>query len=180
MKKKISKTLEKQLVKIAQQTIPELETREDLDQHMSDELDFIDGIAVWNIRDALIKAYELGRTAQAAEVEQPPQPTLNAEEKAKLEKRLFKTLKHYSHGYHSNATEEENKIYDAKVAALKARIIADADHAPEIIAEEFAANKAAEYRAHMTGSNATVVRGAEWKAIDNVYMSLIDSKPYKA
>ena len=61
--KKIDKALEKKLIKIAQQEIPQLEERADLEQQMSDELDFIDGIAVWNIKAALIAAYELGRAA---------------------------------------------------------------------------------------------------------------------
>ena len=61
--KKIDKALEKKLIKIAQQEIPQLEERADLEQQMSDELDFIDGIAVWNIEAALIAAYELGRAA---------------------------------------------------------------------------------------------------------------------
>lgn len=60
---KINKTLDKKLVKIAQQSIPALETRADLEQQWSDELDFIDGVAVWEIKAALIAAYELGRAS---------------------------------------------------------------------------------------------------------------------
>ena len=60
---KVNKTLERKLVKIAQTEIPQLENRADLEQQMSDELDFIDGIAVWNIKAALIAAYELGMAA---------------------------------------------------------------------------------------------------------------------
>lgn len=60
---KIDKALEKKLIKIAQREIPQLEDRADLEQQMSDSLDFIDGIAVWNIKAALIAAYELGRAA---------------------------------------------------------------------------------------------------------------------
>lgn len=101
------------------------------------------------------------------------------QEKTKLEKRLFKTLKDYSHGFRMNATDEEINAYDAKVSALKARILADVEHAPEIISEEFAAYQAKKYRAEMSGVNAVVRCTAEWKAIDNVYMSLTDSKPYK-
>lgn len=63
METKISKATEKKLVKIAQENISELATRADLEQHMSDELDFIDGIAVWDIKAALIAAYELGRAS---------------------------------------------------------------------------------------------------------------------
>lgn len=102
-----------------------------------------------------------------------------ADERAALEKKLFRTLKNYSHGYHGNATAEENKVYDAKVEQLKARILADVERAPEIIAEEFAAHQAAMYRAQMTGKYATLKCNAEWKAIDNVCMALIDSKPFK-
>ena len=60
---KVNKTLERKLVKIAQTEIPQFENRADLEQQMSDELDFIDGIAVWNIKAALIAAYELGMAA---------------------------------------------------------------------------------------------------------------------
>ena len=108
------------------------------------------------------------------------QAQLNHEDERKaLEKKLFRTLKNYSHGYHSNATKEENTAYDAKVEQLKARILDDVEHAPEIIAEEFAAHKAQMYRAHMSGQYAVLVCDAEWKAIDNVYMALIDSRPFK-
>lgn len=105
--------------------------------------------------------------------------TNQAEEKAKLEKKLFRTLKNYSHGYYSNCTSEEKKAYDEKVKALKERILADAEHAPEIIAEEFAHHQALMYRAQMTGKYATLKCNAEWKAIDNVCLSLVDSKPFK-
>lgn len=102
-----------------------------------------------------------------------------AVEKAKLEKRLFRTLKNYSHGYYGNCTPEEKTAYDEKVKALKERILADVEHAPEIIAEEFAAHQALMYRAQMTGKYATLKCNAEWKAIDNVCMALVDSKPFK-
>ncbi len=105
--------------------------------------------------------------------------TREQEEKAKLEKKLFRTLKNYSHGYHTHNSPEENKIYDEKVKALKERILADVEHAPEIIAEEFAAHQAIMYRAQMTGKYATLKCNAEWKAIDNVCMALVDAKPFK-
>lgn len=105
--------------------------------------------------------------------------TNQAEEKAKLEKKLFRTLKNYSHGFHANNGPEENKAYDEKVKALKERILADVEHAPEIIAEEFAHHQALMYRAQMTGKYATLKCNAEWKAIDNVCMALVDSKPFK-
>lgn len=60
---KINKTLDKKLVKIAQENIPALEGRADLEQQMRDCLDFIDGVAVWEIKAALIAAYELGRAS---------------------------------------------------------------------------------------------------------------------
>lgn len=107
------------------------------------------------------------------------QAQLNQEDERKaLEKKLFRTLKNYTHGYHSNATEVENAAYDAKVEQLKARILDDVEHAPEIIADEFAVHQAKVYRAHMSGKHATLICNAEWKAIDNVYMSLIDSHPF--
>ena len=63
METKISRATERKLVKIAQREIPELANRADLEQQMSDSHDFIDGIAVWSIKAALIAAYELGRAA---------------------------------------------------------------------------------------------------------------------
>ena len=63
METKITKATERKLVKIAQQEIPALESRADLEKQMSDSLDFIDGIAVWEIKAALIAAYNLGRAA---------------------------------------------------------------------------------------------------------------------
>ena len=101
------------------------------------------------------------------------------EDRMAIEKRLFRTLKYYTHGYHSNATEQEKEAYDAKVAQLKERILDDVEHAPEIIAEEFAAHQAKMYRAQMSGVYATLKCNAEWKAIDNVCMALIDGKPFK-
>lgn len=93
---------------------------------------------------------------------------------------IFRTLKHYSHGYHSNASEEEIKVYDAKVAQLTVRIKADVEHAPEIIAEEFAKYETNKYRAGFTqGRLPMITCNAEWKAIDNVMMALTDSKPLK-
>ncbi len=97
-----------------------------------------------------------------------------------MAKNIFRTLKNYSHGFHSNATEEANKAYDAKVEELTARILADVEHAPEIIAEEFAKHEVTKYRAGFTsGTLPLTVCNAEWKAIDNVMMALIDSKPLK-
>lgn len=96
------------------------------------------------------------------------------------QKDIFRTLKNYSHGFHMHNSPEENKTYDAKVKQLKERILADVEHAPEIIAEEFAAHQAIMYRAQMSGKYQTLKCNAEWKAIDNVCMALIDSKPFKA
>nr|DAO61863.1 MAG TPA: hypothetical protein [Caudoviricetes sp.] len=95
------------------------------------------------------------------------------------QKDIFRTLKYYSHGFHTHATEEENKAYDAKVEELKATILADVEHAPEIIADEFAKHQAKMYRAQMQGQYAELICNAEWKAIDNTLMALIDSKPLK-
>ena len=97
-----------------------------------------------------------------------------------MAKDIFRTLKNYSHGFHANATEEANRAYDAKVEELKARILADVEKAPEIIAEEFAKHEVAKYRAGFTsGQMPMTICNAEWKAIDNVMMALIDSKPLK-
>ena len=101
-------------------------------------------------------------------------------ERFKLEKKLFKMLKNYSHGFYGNATEAEKKAYDIKVEQLKARILSDVEHAPDIIAEEFATHQAIMYRAQMTGKYATLKCNAEWKAIDNVCMALVDAKPFKS
>lgn len=53
-----------------------------------------------------------------------------------MAKNIFRTLKNYTHGFHSNATDEQIRVYDAKVAELTERIKADVEHAPEIIAEQ--------------------------------------------
>lgn len=52
----------KKLVRIAQENIPELENRPDLEARQSDELDFFE-TSVWSLKDALIAAYELGKAA---------------------------------------------------------------------------------------------------------------------
>lgn len=101
------------------------------------------------------------------------------DEKAKIEKKLFRTLENYNHGYHANNSIEAIKIYDAKVNTLKERILANVEQAPEIIAEEFAQHQVHMYRAQMTGKYAMLKCRAEWKAIDNVCMALVDSKPFK-
>ena len=95
------------------------------------------------------------------------------------QKDIFRRLKGYSHGFHSNATEEENKVYDAKVEELKARILADIEHAPEIIADEFAKYYADMYRKQMQGKYAEIKCDAKWKAIDNVLGALISVKALK-
>ena len=48
------------LVKIAQENIPSMRGREDLEAQNMDELDFLD-VSVWCLKDALIAAYELGK-----------------------------------------------------------------------------------------------------------------------
>jgi hypothetical protein len=92
---------------------------------------------------------------------------------------IFKTLKDYSTGYHRTATPEENKIYDAEVERIKTRILADVEHSPEIIAEEFSKLWATEYRRLFSGVYYTFATTPEYKAVDNVYMALLDSKPLK-
>ena len=52
----------KGLVKIAQENIPGLANRPDLETQNSDALDFID-VSVWGLKSALIAAYELGKSA---------------------------------------------------------------------------------------------------------------------
>ena len=97
-----------------------------------------------------------------------------------MEKDIFRTLKHYSRGFHRGASAEEKKAYDAKVADLTERIRADVEHAPEIIAEEFGKYEVKKYRAAFsTGINLLIEVNAEWKAIDNVMMALSDTKPLK-
>ena len=97
-----------------------------------------------------------------------------------MAKNIFRTLKNYTHGFHSNATDEQIRVYDAKVAELTERIKADVEHAPEIIAEEHRQYEIKRYRAAFTkGYLGLLEIDAEWKAIDNVTMSLIDSKPLK-
>ena len=64
------------------------------------------------------------------------------------QKDIFRTLKSYSHGFHT-------------------------------IADEFAKHQAKMYRSQMQGQYAELICNAEWKAIDNTLMALIDSKPLK-
>ena len=52
-----------QIVKIVHETIPELETREDLERHYWDEEDFFE-TSVWSLKAALEAAYELGRKSR--------------------------------------------------------------------------------------------------------------------
>lgn len=50
----------KKLVAIAQENIPAMEGRKDLEAQHLDELDFLD-VSVWCLKDALAAAYELGK-----------------------------------------------------------------------------------------------------------------------
>lgn len=50
----------KKLVKIAEESIPELEGRGDLEARYSDSADFFE-TSVWSLKAALIAAYELGK-----------------------------------------------------------------------------------------------------------------------
>ena len=52
-----------QIIKIVHETIPELETREDLERHYWDEEDFFE-TSVWSLKAALEAAYELGRKSR--------------------------------------------------------------------------------------------------------------------
>ena len=96
-----------------------------------------------------------------------------------MKKDIFKTLKDYSAGYHRVSIPEENKIYDAEVERIKTRILADVEHSPEIIAEEFSKLWATEYRRLFSGVYSTFAMTPEYKAVDNIYMALLDSKPLK-
>lgn len=66
MENKISKTELKKLVKIARESCPSLNGREDLEERRSDSEDFYE-IAVWCMKEALIKAYSLGKKAAKEE-----------------------------------------------------------------------------------------------------------------
>ena len=50
----------KKLVKIAEENIPELEGRGDLESHVNDAEDFFE-TSVWSLKAALVAAYELGK-----------------------------------------------------------------------------------------------------------------------
>lgn len=93
------------------------------------------------------------------------------------QKNIFKTLKNYSKGFHDNNSVESNAIYDAKVAEVTARILADVEHAPEIIADEFAKCEVRKWREAFTNGYLTPRYDAEWKAIDNISYALMDSTP---
>ena len=95
------------------------------------------------------------------------------------QKDIFRRLKGYSHGFYANATEEEKKAYDAKIEVLKAKILADVEYAPEIIANAFAAYYAEMYRKQMQGKYAVMKCDAEWKAIDNMLGALVSVKVLK-
>lgn len=55
----------KTIIKIAQENIPALKNRPNLESQNMDDLDFFD-ISVWCLKDALIAAYEAGRVAEPA------------------------------------------------------------------------------------------------------------------
>ena len=52
-----------QLVKIAQENIIGLENRADLESHNSDDADFFEA-SIWDIKAALVAAYELGKKSK--------------------------------------------------------------------------------------------------------------------
>lgn len=51
------------LVKIATKNLVYMENRADLESHWSDDEDFLD-VAVWELKAALIEAYELGKASK--------------------------------------------------------------------------------------------------------------------
>jgi len=51
------------LVKIAKKNLVYMENRADLESHWSDDEDFLD-VAVWELKAALIEAYELGKASK--------------------------------------------------------------------------------------------------------------------
>ena len=57
------KELEQELTRIANENYVTLEKSKDLERQYSDELDFHD-VAVWEIKQALLAAYELGRKSR--------------------------------------------------------------------------------------------------------------------
>jgi hypothetical protein len=75
----------KKLVHIAQENIPELENRPDLEARQSDELDFFE-TSVWSLKAALVAAYELGK-AEGRRVESHP-PVLDRETWDKVQGKL--------------------------------------------------------------------------------------------
>ena len=57
------KELEQELTRIANENFETLEKRKDLERHYSDALDFHD-VAVWELKAALLAAYELGKNCR--------------------------------------------------------------------------------------------------------------------
>ena len=51
------------LVKIAKKNLVYMENRTDLESHWSDDEDFLD-VAIWELKAALIEAYELGKASK--------------------------------------------------------------------------------------------------------------------
>lgn len=60
---KLTKTEKEKLVKIANECIPALEGRKDLEEHKSDEEDFFE-TSVWSLEAALEAAYQLGKESK--------------------------------------------------------------------------------------------------------------------
>lgn len=52
-----------ELVEIARENIMALENRADLESHNSDEADFFEA-SIWDIKEALVAAYELGKKSK--------------------------------------------------------------------------------------------------------------------
>lgn len=53
----------KRLLEIAKKNIVSLKNRTDLERHFNGEEDFFE-IAIWELKEVLITAYELGKTQQ--------------------------------------------------------------------------------------------------------------------
>lgn len=95
-------------------------------------------------------------------------------------KDIFRTLKNYSKGFCEHNSENECRIYNEKVKEITERIKNDVEHAPEIIAEEFAKIDSEKFRAWFSGEQDKYISPtSKYKAIDNVLMCLLDSKPLK-
>ena len=93
-----------------------------------------------------------------------------------MEKDIFITLKYYNHGFHTHNDRKTNKIYDAKVAELKDKILQDNKNARNILVEELKLIGAAQKISYLGGDTEMKKCNAEWKAADNIMSALKDTK----